>query len=236
MGSVRHWLGVRSVVALSLGVALTGIVVVQATGVADLNAFFGTNGPSQSFSTPPDPHALQLFQTTTLPNGETLPAVVARVGNAEITSAAFAHQVALISDNVGSQSPPLTKGQIWRKALNNLVQDASLYERARVEGITVSDSEVASYIADQRAGLARSVQADPSVTARINAAIVAAGDSDQDSFFQDPKIVQSYRRDLMKGKLVGAHLGKNSTAEAIDQFIQQTISQAKVQVFIVLPS
>lgn len=234
---MRHHLWVRYVVGLTIGAALSGVVAVQATGTVDIGALLGVTGqPSQSFSPPPDPHSLQLFQTTALPDGQALPLVVARVGSTEITSAAFAHQVALISENVGSQSQVWTQGQIWRKALSNLIQDASLYDRARLEGISVSDTEVSAYLADVRANLARSTQADPSAAARINAAIAAAGDSDYDTFFQDPKMVQSYRRDLIKGKLVSAHLGKNATAEAIDQFIQQTISQASVHVFITLPS
>lgn len=232
-----RWSGARVLVGFGLAIVIAAIFVVRVLGFAgQATVSQSTVAKTVSLSGSPDPHILQIFQTSALPGNQSLPPVVARVGQSDITAAAFARQVAIVTDNSNNQQLGWTQGQIWRNALNGLIQDAALYERAKTEGIFVSDSELASLITDQRAALAQSEQADPSVIARVEAAITAAGDADYESFVRDPKILNSYRRDLMKGKLLSAHLGKNSTPQTIDLFIKQTVAQANAQVFIVPPA
>jgi hypothetical protein len=213
---------------------LIGVVVVGA--IAGVTALQVAGSTLINVSQPTDQHTLQVLTTSTLPNNQQLPPIVARVGTRDITKVEFARAVAIATDNATSRHQALTQGQIWRNALNGLIQDVALYDRAQAEGIAVSDADLASYMADQRAGLLNSEKLNPSVVARINATIAAAGDADLDSFMKDPKTLASYRRDMMKGRLIAVHVGQHATQSAVNNFIQQTIAQTQVQIYIVIPA
>jgi len=222
---VKGRLGFRYAAGLAITAAIVIFAAVEVSGSGLLSA-----APTA------DPRTLSALETTSLASGQQLPPIVARVGKTDITSSAFAREVTFATEAAASRHENLTEGQIWRKALDNLIQDAALYERAKSEGITVSGTEISDYVAKVKAGLAASMQRDPATASRVKASIAAAGDADFDTYMKDPKVVASYRRNLMKAKLIAAHLGQGASPSAVTAFIQQTIAQANVQVFITLPS
>jgi hypothetical protein len=126
----------------------------------------------------------------------------------------------------------MTEAQIRKAALNRFVRLASLQQRAVTEGITVSDSEVSAWISNQVAQRSALVQHDKQALADFNAMITALGDASASAYDRDPRTIAEVRKLLSMGKLIARHLGSNPSHDLIENFIQQVIGQAKVELFI----
>lgn len=176
----------------------------------------------------------QALRTKSLGPGAALPSdsLVARVGTERITASQLARSVGLTRYNNAHQNLRMSEAQIRTVALNRVIRFAALHQRAVTEGVVVSDAEVTAWIGQQSALRASLFQTNRQAEADFNAMIAALGVSDGAAYDRDPRTIALVRRLLEAGKLTRMHLGQNASPQAAEQFAQETIANASVQVFV----
>lgn len=174
---------------------------------------------------------LTAMRTTSAPAGETYPALVARVGDRELSGQDFVRLVAISSYTNAQHHTGLTRAQVITDAVSHFVREAALVNRAKAEGITASEAEVAAYIRAQADIRSHVAPNDPGL-ADFNAAMAASGNTSPQAFDRDPRILRHTHDLLLMGKLLARHLGPNPKDSIIEAFVQQTIANSGAQVFL----
>lgn len=128
-------------------------------------------------------------------DGHQYPAVVARVNGQPITGKELAQRVAIVQQ---SQARGLDKANPARTALEQLIADRVLLESATAYGITVSTDEAQAYALSQHqmAAQAKDIPAQEMVSAEAASLGVAPA-----QYFTDPRIVEVYRRGMIRGRM-----------------------------------
>jgi hypothetical protein len=183
---------------------------------------------------PPEPNPVlkEVYETTTLPNGVTLPPVVAQLGDLKLTGTQFAENVAEARYHNALGQLGLSEKQLWRRALDGWLRQAALHERARTEGISVSDAEVRVFIVQQARLRHEVLAANPQGAADYQAFIEARGYKNPDEYDRDPRAIEGARWLLETNKLIKKDLPDWATQADRDQFVATTMAQAKLQTFI----
>jgi hypothetical protein len=173
-----------------------------------------------------------IYQALTGKPSTSLPAVVARVGNENLSPVAFTRLEGVVRYSNGQRNLGMTEGQIRKSALDRFVRVAAMQQRATAEGIVVTDAEVTSWISDQAARRAALFQHDAQALADFNAMIAAYGEVNAAAYDHDPRTIAAVRKMILMGKLIERHLGSNAPPDRVESFVQQVIAQAKPQFFI----
>ncbi len=174
---------------------------------------------------------LTALRTRSAPPGETFPALVAKVGDRQLSAAEFAKLVATEGLVNAQQHRGMTHSQVERAALTHFIREAALVNRALAEGVTVSNTEVSSFINQQAARRSSLAPNDPALAA-FYASMTARGDASPEAYDRDPTTIQQVHDLLLMAKVVAKHLGANPTNDAVEAFIQQTIANSDAQVFV----
>jgi SurA N-terminal domain len=183
-------------------------------------------------ASPPVDHALlAALQTKSAPAGETFPAVVARVGDRQLSAADFARAVAMEGLVNAQQHRGMSHSQIEQAALNQFIREAALINRANAEGVAVSNAEVSSFINQQAAFQSGLAPSDPALAA-FYASMTAKGDATPEAYFRDPTIVQHMHDLLLLGKVIAKHVGAKPSGVVVEAFVQQTIAASGARVFV----
>jgi SurA N-terminal domain len=200
---------------------LVGLGILAGVGVLTTSALAQAQ-PSNSL----------LYQAVTAKAAPSLPKVVARIGNQNLTADGFSRMEGMVRYSNSQRKLGMSEAQIRKAALNRFVRLASLQQRAVTEGITVSDSEVSAWISDQAAQRSALFQHDKQALADFNAMIAALGAANASAYDRDPRTIAEVRKLLSMGKLTVRHLGSNPSLDQIENYIQQVIGQTKVELFI----
>lgn len=128
-------------------------------------------------------------------DGHQYPAVVARVNGQPITGKELAQRVAIVQQ---SQARGLDKTNPTRTALEQLIADQVLLQSAGTYGIAVSTDEAQAYAQAQQqlAAQAKDIPAQEMVSAEAASLGVAPA-----QYFTDPRIVEVYRRGIIRGRM-----------------------------------
>jgi SurA N-terminal domain len=180
----------------------------------------------------PNPVLMEVYETSALPNGETLPPVVARLGDLKLTAAQFAEKVAEARYSNARRQLGLSEKQLRRRALEGWLRQAALHERARAEGISVSDAEVQAFMVQQAQLRHEVLASNPQGAADYQAFIEARGYKNPDDYDRDPRAIEGARWLLETNKLIKKDLPASATQVDRDQFVATTMAQANLQTFI----
>lgn len=175
-------------------------------------------------ATPIDDALRQAYSATDLGNGQSLPATVGRVGQTDISGPQFAQTVAVLRYNNERRRLGLTEQQMRSGALQQLIRQAALHDRARYEGVVVTDGEVRSFIQSQAAKRPASFAAHPEALAAFNALLAAEGIPDAGAFDKDPRTFRAVQYAIEGARLVTNHVGNKATEEEREAFISDTSS------------
>lgn len=171
------------------------------------------------------------YTASKLPSGKVGPNVIARIGTTTLTSTQFAHRVGVIQYNNTARRLGMTEAQMEQKAINEFIRSAALHERAKAEGIKVSDAEVDLYISQQAGLRAKAFAKDPSAEANFEALLAARGFATAADYDNAVQTRDAARSILETGALIHRHVGDNATTAEIEAFVQATIQSADVHVY-----
>jgi hypothetical protein len=180
----------------------------------------------------PNAALIEVYETTTLPNGEKLPPIVARLGNLELTAAQFAEKVAEVRYNDARGQLGLSESQLRRMALDGWLRKAALHQRAKAEGISVSDAEVHAFIVQQARLRHAALASNPQSAADYQAFVEARGYKNPEDYDRDPRAIEGARWLLETNKLMSKDLPASATQVDRDKFVATTMAQANLQTFI----
>lgn len=202
--------------------AITGVIgVMQEAAVA-----------SQTPSPQMDDALRNAYSATELSAGQSLPATVGRVGQTDLSGPELARAVAVTRYNNGRRSLGLTEQQMRSAALQQLIRQAALHDRARSEGVVVTDVEVRAFIQLQAAKRPASFAAHPEALAAFNALLAAEGLPNGAAFDRDPRTFRAVQYAIESARLVTNHVGKDASEDAREAFISDTIARAHTTITI----
>jgi hypothetical protein len=207
-------------------------------GIAALTAFVAVMQEVAVASQTPSPsmdEALRnAYSATDLGAGQPLPAVVGRVGQTDLSGPELARNVAIMRYNNERRHLGLTEQQMRSGALQQLIRQAALHDRARAEGVVVTNAEVYAFIQMQAAKRPASFAAHPDALAAFNAMLAGEGIPDAAAFDRDPRTFRAVQYAIESARLITNHVGKNATEEDREAFVSDTIARANTTVSIVV--
>ena len=181
----------------------------------------------------PDPLAAA-YSATDLGNGKQLPTVVARVGSTDITAKWFAETVALGRLNNAEHGLGQTESEIERGAMDRLIGQAAMADRATSEGITVPDAAVRYQIRVQ--AVERNVLLVHNAAARdaFQSLLTSLHLTDGAAYDASPQTFQAVRAAMIVDALIAKHVGAHASQAARNAYVQSVIASEHVQLFISL--
>lgn len=186
----RSWQGwdlLRRIAVVGGGLALVGLVAVATVSAVSP---FGA----------PNPAVVSRMQTS---NGD-FPTTAARIGTHVVTGVALGHLVAEIQANARPRTVSVSDAAA--EALQRLQSRWAMVDEATRRGITVSDTEVTSYLEAQVASAEHGTAEQRSAFASV---LAANGETDASAYVKDPR-VRTYTHDsLMMRDLIERLLSAN---------------------------
>ncbi|HEY8814274.1 MAG TPA: SurA N-terminal domain-containing protein, partial [Candidatus Dormibacteraeota bacterium] len=175
-----------------------------------------------------------LYTATDLGNGKRLPAVIAQVGTVEISSQQFVRDVTISRYNNTQRGLGMTESQIEQAALAQLIREAALKDRAKKEGIVVTDKQVHAFIEAQASQRAAFFAANPEARIEFEALLAGRHLASAAAYDADPETASSIRDAMLATALVSKHVGVRAGLSVRDAYAQSVVAAAVIHIYMTI--